>query len=93
MNEIEQLASLTDRTTIEDVAIDIAILVDDRYPGTYDYVLASASGILQSMYANVHTCQTQDIVVQCTRGMYLTPSYFGVYANTYTVLTTQCRGE
>lgn len=63
MSEIEKLASLTDRQDIEDIAIDIAILVDDKYPGTYDYVEAAARGILLSMYKNVHTCQTQDIVV------------------------------
>lgn len=63
MDEIEQLASLTDKTDLEDVAIDIAILVEDKFPGTYDYVKESAQAILLSMYANLHACQTQDIVV------------------------------
>ena len=56
MNDIKQLASLTDRFDIEGAAIDIAILVDDRYPGTYDYVKRASLEILQA-------CQTQDIVV------------------------------
>lgn len=48
MNDIEELARLTDRNDIEDIAIDIAILVDDRFPGTYDYVKKASLEVLKS---------------------------------------------
>lgn len=63
MNEIDEIALLSDREDCLDAAIDIAILVDDKYPGTYAYVQECATKILSSMYANVYTCKTQDIVV------------------------------
>lgn len=63
MNEIDKIALLSDREDFLDVAIDIAILVDDKYAGAYDYVKECAIKILESMYANVHTCKTQDVVV------------------------------